>query len=254
MFSWVEANGVALRYELSGAGAETLVLIHEMGGALESWDLAMADLARERRVLRYDVRGAGMSEKVRGRLDIDAAADDLLALLGMLDLPMPVAVAGCAVGAAIAIRFAARHPQAISALIAMAPATGIPEARRAEVLARADRIEREGIRATALPGGSDDSRDAARCRRLAGDPGSLAATWRMLAGLEMDGDFRRVRCRSLVLAGSRDQARPPSMVETVANAIPGARFEVLETGHIMPLETPDLIARKINGFLTETRV
>ena len=33
---WIEANGASLRYELSGSGAETLVLMHEAGGCLES--------------------------------------------------------------------------------------------------------------------------------------------------------------------------------------------------------------------------
>jgi hypothetical protein len=33
--NFIEVNGTALRYEFSGAGANTLVLIHEMGGTLE---------------------------------------------------------------------------------------------------------------------------------------------------------------------------------------------------------------------------
>ena len=36
--NFVEVNGTALRYEMFGGGASTLVLIHEMGGTLESWD------------------------------------------------------------------------------------------------------------------------------------------------------------------------------------------------------------------------
>ena len=36
--NFIEVNGTALRYEMSGSGASTLILIHEMGGTLESWD------------------------------------------------------------------------------------------------------------------------------------------------------------------------------------------------------------------------
>ena len=60
--NFIEVNGTALRYELSGAGAITLVLIHEMGGTLESWDFVLPMLSPKRRVLRYDTRGAGLSE------------------------------------------------------------------------------------------------------------------------------------------------------------------------------------------------
>ena len=64
---FIEINGVALRCELSGRGDHTLVLVHEMGGALESWDDVAPRFAETRRVLRYDTRGAGLSQKVRGR-------------------------------------------------------------------------------------------------------------------------------------------------------------------------------------------
>ena len=147
MPSFVEANGVALRYELSGSGPKTLALVHEMGGSLESWDFVLPRLAEGRRVLRYDTRGAGLSEKVRGSLHIDTMADDLRALLDALNVDGPVALAGVAVGAAIAIRFAARYPERAAALVAMGPATGVTGDRRAATLARAEAIEKDGMRA-----------------------------------------------------------------------------------------------------------
>ena len=56
--NWIEVNGTSLRCELSGAGKTTLVLVHEMGGTLESWDRVMPTLTNTRQVLRYDTRGA----------------------------------------------------------------------------------------------------------------------------------------------------------------------------------------------------
>ena len=67
--NFIEANGVSLRYADEGSG-KPVVLIHEMGGTLESWGLLAPLLAAKRRVLRYDTRGAGFSEKVRGVLAI----------------------------------------------------------------------------------------------------------------------------------------------------------------------------------------
>ena len=63
---FIELNGVALRYDLSGKGDRTLVLVHEMGGSLESWDEVLPRFTDSRRVLRYDTRGAGLSQKARG--------------------------------------------------------------------------------------------------------------------------------------------------------------------------------------------
>src|ERR1700723_981234 len=103
--NWIDVNGTALRYELSGSGKSTLVLVHEMGGTLDSWDQVLPALNHGRRVLRYDTRGAGLSEKIRGGVTWDEMAGDLAALVDALGITGKVALAGIAVGAAIAAHF-----------------------------------------------------------------------------------------------------------------------------------------------------
>ena len=115
--NFIEVNGTALRYELSGHGASTLVLIHEMGGTLESWDIVRFRLAGRRGILGSDPRGAGLSQKVTGALSIDTMTDDLVALLDALGLTGRVVLAGVAVGGAIALRTAVRHPQRVAAVV-----------------------------------------------------------------------------------------------------------------------------------------
>jgi 3-oxoadipate enol-lactonase len=43
---WIDVNGVSLRYELAGSGAKNIVLVHEMGGSLETWDDMFPTLAK----------------------------------------------------------------------------------------------------------------------------------------------------------------------------------------------------------------
>src|ERR1700720_876223 len=117
---FVEVNGTALRYDVSGSGARAVVLIHEMGGTLESWDGVAPLLARHRRVLRYDTRGAGLSQRVRGALSIDTMTDDLVALVDAAGIAKP-ALAGVAVGGAIALHAAVRHPSRVTAVVATSP-------------------------------------------------------------------------------------------------------------------------------------
>ena len=61
--NWIELNGTSLRYELSGSGKTTLVLVHEMGGTLDSWDQVLPALNHARRVLVVGIgeSGAGKS-------------------------------------------------------------------------------------------------------------------------------------------------------------------------------------------------
>jgi 3-oxoadipate enol-lactonase len=261
---FIEVNGVGLRYALSGQGKRTLVLVHEMGGTLESWDLVAPRMAAGRRVLRYDTRGAGLSEKVRGALTIDTMGDDLIALMEALKIAGEVAVAGIAVGGAIALHAAARWPARISAVVVSSPATGIAPDRRAAVLARVERMEREGLRAViedTLAAGyppelrADADRFAAfRARWLGNDVASFAAIYRMLAGMDLSDELSRIACPVLVIAGALDRTRPPALVEPIARAVPGARYAVLQTGHYAAVQTPELLAVAIGDFLDDVGV
>lgn len=256
---FVEANGVALRCELSGAGDRTLVLVHEMGGSLESWDEIAPRFARSRRVLRYDTRGAGLSQKVRGELSFATMAGDIAALLDHFGITGKVALAGIAVGGAIALQFAARYPKRTSAVAVGSPATGIAAERRAPALERLARIEAGGMTVAvedAMLGGyapelrGDIARfERFRTRWLGNDPSSYATIWRMLASAEMQDELARLTCPVLVIGGSLDRVRPPPLAQAVAESIPGARYTEVRTGHYMAVQTPDLLTDTIDAFL-----
>jgi 3-oxoadipate enol-lactonase len=257
---FIEANGVALRCELSGKGERTLVLVHEMGGSLESWDDVAPRFAEKRRVLRYDTRGAGLSQKVRGEVSLDIMADDIAALLDTQGISGKVALVGIAVGGAIALHFAARHSGRCSAVVVGSPATGIAAERRAAALERLVRIEADGmafaVEDSMQNGYAPELRgdikrfERFRARWLGNDPASYAAVWRMLAGADMQSELSLLGCPVLVIGGSLDRVRPPPLAEGVAKAIPAARYVEIRTGHYMAVQTPDLISDAIDEFLT----
>lgn len=256
--NFIEANGVSLRYDVQGSG-RPLVLIHEMGGTMESWELVVPLLSAKRRVIRYDTRGAGFSEKIRGPLKIDTMTDDLIALLDGLGIKERVALAGTAVGGAVALHTAFRFPDRIAAAVVTSPATSIPPTNRETVLTRVAKFESEGLRTvfdgTAANGYPEELRDdrarfaGFRARWLANDPSSFAAIYRMLADMDLSPELPSIKCPVLVLAGEYDRGRPPGVVEPIAKAIPGAHFKVLPTGHYAALQTPELIAGAIGEFL-----
>ena len=88
-----------------------------------------------------------------------------------------------------------------------------------------------------------------RARWLGNDPASYATIWRMLAGLDMEDELTRLRCPVLVIGGSLDHVRPPALAQTTANAIPGARYVEIPSGHYMAVQTPDLFSDCIDDFL-----
>lgn len=256
---WLDTGEVALRYEVSGAGATTLLLLHEMGGSLESWDALLPLLQPKFRVLRYDQRGAGLSEQPPGPLTIEAAGRDAMALLDALEIAGPFVPVGTAVGGAVALHLAASWPQRVRAVVVTSPATGVPEGARQALLGKADDLVRAGTRSVVDAGletgwphplRTDAVRFAAtRAQRLGASAEGWAATMRMLAGLDMTAELGRIRCPALVLAGAHDLTRPPDRVAPVAAAIPGAVFRTIPSGHFMAFQTPDLLAEEILRFL-----
>jgi 3-oxoadipate enol-lactonase len=259
MKRWIEVNGTALRYEVTGNGPTTLVLVHEMGGTLDSWDHVLPALSATRRVLRFDARGAGQSEKLSATPSMALMADDIAALLDATGIGGKVAIAGCAVGGGIAMTFALRHAARTAALIAMGPATGVAPERRAATLARAEDTERRGMAAVveesfAASYPPEVRHDAEhfrefRARWIANDPRSYGCIYRMLVETNLAPEYGKIGCPTLLLAGIHDKLRPPALVEPIAQAIPGARFQALDSGHFMAVQTPSLVADVINGFL-----
>lgn len=257
--NWIEVNGVGLRYDLSGEGPTTVVLIHEMGGSLDSWDQGLNALNNGRQVLRYDTRGAGLSEKIRGTVTWDDMADDLKGLLDALHIQGKVGLAGIAVGGAIGMHFAVRYPDRAGALVAHGPATGATPERKQQTLERAAAVEAGGMRgvvetslAASYPPVVRHDQDvfrAFRARWLGNDPQSFAAINRMLANNDMSDELPRVACPTLLTAGRHDSLRPPSAIEPMAKQIPGAEFLELNTGHFASIQTPGTMSQAIHYFM-----
>jgi 3-oxoadipate enol-lactonase len=257
--NWIEVNGTSLRYDLSGSGPSTLVLIHEMGGTLDSWDQVLPALNNSRLVLRYDTRGAGLSEKIKGVVTWDQMADDLAALLGALGITGKVSLAGIAVGAAIAVHFAARYPDRAAALVLHGPAVGVGEDRRQATLDRAAAVEAGGMRSVAETSLANSYPPvvrhdpevfaAFRARWLGNDPASFAAINRMLAAESIEPELTKLACPVLLTAGRHDGLRPPSIIEPMAQRVPGAQFLELNSGHFASVQTPGLVGQAIHYFL-----
>jgi 3-oxoadipate enol-lactonase len=254
---WLEINGTVLRVKVDGKGPP-LVLIHEIGGMIESYDDIVPALAEHHQIVRYDLRGCGLSEFAHAPLTLDLLLKDLEALLDHLELKR-VSLAGCALGAAIAIAFALERPERVDRIVAMSPALSVPPERRSATLARADLFEKEGMRPSqdarlassypeALRGDRERYLQVFR-RRLSANPYGVAALIRVLAGLDIMDRLPQLTRPLLVVAGTHDGDRPPSVVKKVAESVPHARYVEIPSGHFMPSQTPTLVADTLTSFL-----
>ena len=94
-----------------------------------------------------------------------------------------------------------------------------------------------------------------RGRFLANDPVSYALSNRAFADSDAEQAVPGLRCPCLLLAGRHDLLRPPAEVHALAARLADARFEVIESGHIMPVQAPEALASHMLRFLApENRV
>jgi 3-oxoadipate enol-lactonase len=260
--SWTTLTDVALRYELSGWGSRSLVLIHELGGSLESFDGSVPLLEPDFRILRFDQRGAGLSEKPRRAFTLRDQADDLAHLLAESGLEPPYCLAGIAAGAAIATTFALERPGLVTALALCAPALTVAPERRRYLSDRSEKAVREGMRAIVdqsldrsyppLLRGDGRRYEAYRARFLGNDPVAYGHANMALADAGLDGRLALLKPPCLVLAGHHDLLRPPEEVRTLLAHLPAATFAIVETGHLMSVQAPGEFAIRLRDFFLDT--
>ena len=114
----VTVEGATIHGETRGENP-ALVLLHGLGGSRATWDRVVAALPPHLPLLRYDLRGFGISS-----MDADiefSHADDLLAVLDSQGISKATVV-GLSLGGATAINFTIDHPERVERLIAVSPA------------------------------------------------------------------------------------------------------------------------------------
>lgn len=109
-------NGIHLWYETTGSGSP-LALIGGFALLHNQWDFVLDDLAARHKVVNWCVRGSGKSDWTMATLPtVDQYADDLRMVLDAAGIEK-TAVWATSTGAPIGVRFAAKYPERISALI-----------------------------------------------------------------------------------------------------------------------------------------
>ncbi|MGW1721883.1 bifunctional 3-oxoadipate enol-lactonase/4-carboxymuconolactone decarboxylase PcaDC [Streptomyces sp. NPDC002306] len=242
-----QTNTPALQYRFDGPeDAPVLILGPSLGTTWHMWDRQVPELTRQWRVFRFDLPGHGGAPAYPA-----GAVSELTArLLATLDAVgvQRFAYAGCALGGAIGVELALRHPERLASLVVMAasPRFGTAdEFRQRGVIVRTnglDPIARTspdrwftGGFAAAQPAITEWAVQMVRTT----DPGCYIAACEALAAFDVRHELGRVGVPTLVLVGSEDQVTGPAEARTLVAGIPDARLAVVPgASHLVPVEQP----------------
>lgn len=276
------ADGTALWVHTFGPDdAPTIVFVHGWTCAAEFWKLQVEALKGERRVVAFDLRGHGQSERPPGRnYSIETFAADLDAVL---EATVPKAeramLVGHSLGAMTIVAWAGGHPDRVDQRVSSAVLlnTGVGD------------LISESLVVEGLPGGFDrllrlfgqgvlrarapiPSSTAPISHRVIGQfvvgpdasPAEIAFSEQLvlscpadvrsavggtLSRLDLKQALAELRAPTLVIAGELDKLTPPAHAHQMAELLPDVLdvIEVPNSGHMTPIEFPE----RVNGLLAE---
>ncbi|MBN9736943.1 MULTISPECIES: alpha/beta fold hydrolase [unclassified Pseudonocardia] len=257
-------TGVTLNYEISGSG-DPLLLIMGTSGSIPLWGELSGRLAQTHQVIAFDNRGLGGSDRGAGPIDVATLAEDASGLLEALGIPR-AHVLGWSLGSAVVQELALAHPEQVASAVMYA------------TWGRCDGFQRSVLSALRLPYVHRDMESALATAGLAFSPQLLdhpdfgAMMEPMLPAFpqneaqmqvtveQWDADLAHdsldrlggITAPTLVLVGEQDLLTPPWQAKKVADAVPGARYELVTgpgSSHGMHIERPEELTKIVTGFL-----
>ena len=249
-----------LYYERSGAG-EPLLLIMGMSGTHLTWGEPFLDaLRRDFEVVIYDHRGMGRSGRTEPPFTIADLADDAVALLDELGWDS-AHVCGISMGGMVAQELVLRHPQRVRTLTLGCSYAGGASATLTspEVGQRLGEAMMSGDRERAIRTGwevnvsrafaADEDQYTEFRRRAVEVPANLPTIMAQIQAIQPHDTSARlseISVPTLVIHGTDDEMLSYRNGEAIAQAIPGARAEILDgIGHLFFWEEPDRSAALI---------
>jgi len=241
-------------HEVTGDGP-TVLMGSSLGTSLQMWD-GQLPLAERFRLVRYDHRGHGESPAPPGPYEIADLASDVLELgLGRTHY------VGLSIGAMIGMWLAANAPERIDRLILICTSAqlGPPsmwQERAAKVLEAgstepvADPVVDRWL-TPAFAAEHPDARAKLRAMLTSADPAGYAACCGAIERMDLRADLGRITAPTLVISGADDLATPVEHQRLIAEAIPGARHEILSpAAHVAAVEQAGAVNRLIEEHLS----
>jgi class 3 adenylate cyclase len=270
---FARSGDIDVAYRVVGDGPVDLVCVEGAYTHLEiAWELPAYRRYYERigefaRVILFDKRGLGMSDRVSGATTLEERMDDIGAVMDAVGSER-AAVLGESEGGPLSILFAAAHPERTVGLILQGaevrerkdgdwPWGDATDAEAEEYYASIPERWGQGLGFRYLvPSVGDAEWGRAWLGRLA-IHAATPASWEAFARMAHDIDVRDVvpsiNVPTLILHAVEDQVCHVENARFLARTIPDAKYVELPGGDHVPWFDPDQVLGEIREFLTGTR-
>ncbi len=258
----IATNEAELNCEIEGRdGAPWLTFSNSLATDLSMWDDQVEAFASDYRILRYDTRGHGGSSAVPGPYNLDALADDVVAIWDEIGIDRSHVV-GLSIGAMTAVGLALRHAERlIRVVVANARPDNPPELRDARER-RITTIERDGVSGLAEPtverwcSNTFRMSNPVAAKKLVAMVRGTSVTGYVgcvgaLLGLDYEQRLPEISVPVLFISGGEDAGVPADVMRKMHEVVLGSQFiEITQAGHISNIEQSVKFNKAVGEFLS----
>jgi len=259
---FLQIDGLRIHCKESGEiESPRLLLIHGLGGSIESWEEIFDELSKSFHILAVDLPGCGQSDKPELQYTIDYFAEFICRFMESTGFQSSTLV-GHSMGGMISIKTYLRCPEKVEALV-LIDAAGLSETAAKKIreymedgwnMDRLKKFYRECV--LGRLGELDETRLEESLRMLE-DPGFRRAYFSSLNAISKPlspEDLKAIKVPTLIIWGSDDKLTPLEDGIKLHQAVAGSRFVVIEgAGHSPHSEAPKQVVQEIRDFILKLK-
>jgi len=260
------SGDVSIAYQTMGDGPIDLIIVPGMVSHVEfmhegpGYTASLRRLSSFARVVTFDKRGQGLSDRMSGAPSLEQRMDDVRAIMDNIGSKR-AALLGISEGSAMSIMFAATYPERVSHLIlysgfARSPAQKVDNFE--EIVSERAKAWGTGMLIKLInPSRAHDPeavRRFAKFERLSASPGAYRSFTLLNASIDVRSILSAVRVPTLVLHRRTDTLIPVEIGRDLAEQIPGAKYiEYADGDHMMTYGDVETLLGDVEEFITGHR-
>lgn len=258
-YKHTKVGGIAVRYVDTGGSKNAVLLLHGLGGSIESWVNNIEEMLQSVRVIAVDLPGFGMSDKPKMNYTIKFYQEFVVRFLKSLQISR-ASIIGSSLGGHVAAEIAISRPDIVDKLVLISPPGALPSSfKGTPALKKYVRVlDAKTVRQVkqalfAIDNKPVDDDYARLVHQKMSMPGAKEAFLSALRGSaqapRLTGRLNRIRASTLLLWGKEDAMIPVKFAEPFVKMKNCQIILIENCGHRPHAERPELFNKIVVDFL-----
>lgn len=248
----IKVNDIELFYEIHGEGEQPIIFSHGWMCDSSVWNSQIEFFSKKYKVITYDQRGHGMSDKPKADYSIETLSNDLFSLIQELNLEKVILV-GHSMGGMTALTFALNHPDKVSKLVLVGTSAKMSFSGRVQLWIFLHIFSYESFARGMIDFQYFEPSEQVKKKALEGAMKTPKfAAYECFTEFMKNYDIRdriyEIKVPTLIIVGEKDTATPVKMSQDLNRGIKGSKLQIIpDSKHMVMIDKP----KELNGIIEE---